>query len=204
MPAARNCGGVVLHKGAGAPDLEAAAQRAMTERPITAIAGRCRLSVFAPMGSFDGVQASNTVIPRTCLKTPRKSIPGSICAASLAEVRARGRVRGNTAEAMSSPRLSTSIDGRVLPYALWPPRWHDAWHVHDAHGQYAHDAPLSRDARLYAVWRLLCDAARRAHDVLRRARDVLRLWWTWGNLPGKGVAKISANSPPVSSVAVRL
>ena len=32
MPAARNCGGVVLPKGAGAPDLEAAAQRAMTER----------------------------------------------------------------------------------------------------------------------------------------------------------------------------
>ena len=32
MPAARNCGGVGLHKGAGAPDLEAAAQRAMTER----------------------------------------------------------------------------------------------------------------------------------------------------------------------------
>src|SRR5215471_7315312 len=37
MPAGRNCGGVVLHKGAGAPDVEAAAQRAMTDRPITAI-----------------------------------------------------------------------------------------------------------------------------------------------------------------------
>src|SRR5215471_879884 len=97
---------------------------------------------------------------------------------------------------MSSPRLSPPIGGRVLPYALWPLRWHGAWHVHDAHGRYAHDAPLSRDARLYDVWRLLCDAARRAHDVPPHARDALLLWWTWGNLPGKGVAKTSAYSPP--------
>src|SRR6266851_4152843 len=86
---------------------------------------------------------------------------------------------GRTAEVRSSPRLCDPICDRVLPYALWPLRTHDAWPVHDAHGPYAHDARLSRDCRPYGVWRLPCDAARRAHAVPLRARDALQLWSTW-------------------------